>query len=1039
MRATAMIRDVTIRANTEGVSETKAKVDALAGSTDRLAVSEERQTKARLSVEASYDRLRRQMDETYRQSRQFEAGQRVLDRALEASRITTVEYARDMDLLNARYSLAGRANDNFSKATAGAAKSAGLARHELINLGRQAQDVGTMFAMGASPMQVFASQAAQIGDIFMSTSGTMGGFLKQLGGGIARFATSGLGLASAAGAVGLWGATAASGYASGQREIEASLRGVGAASGATLDGINRLADAQAAAARVSRSSAREIASAYAGTGRVNPTQLPGLLDFTKQFGAMQGLGTDEAAKFLAGAFADPSKGAEQLAEKLGGLNSASLRWIQSQQAAGDLLGAQRALFITFQQQVAGSTERVGLFARSWDLLKSSVSDADDALGRALNGPTDSERLTTLLKQRERLQASAGPGSIGVNNQLRMLEMQIRPLEAIVELQRQREAIDERTAKAGNASLAASAISDHLDSNRKDMEELVKLQTKLDEARKLNKGAPEYEEWGKALDRVKGAIETLLPSAERERQAHDLTLRAINARTLAERTAIEVARETLRLSGEKVSATEREAAAQRKAAEVQAQANRDAQDALRASRDQLALSGLRPGDRFKVEQELRLRDNTEKFGGHGSIDRNTLLDAIEKFESGGRNVRNYRYDSTHTAQGNFQITNTTWRDIAKAAGINLGQYPTAETAPYELQRRAANALIDARGVQPWAPHNPALRNWLGSNGGDGTSRAINDNFAQSRERDMHLSVIGGAEDDLKRQAAALDIQRQAFGRSTEELARQNAEQDLFNKLVAAGGQDLASKFTPEIQQLAQRYGELAGKREEMARLQDTMRDFNDIGRDALKGFISDLRNGKSAAEALKNSLDRVLDKMLDMAINSLFDFGGKGGGGLLGWLTRPLTASANGNVFDGAGIQRFALGGAFTNSIVDRPTLFPFANGVGLMGEAGPEAIMPLRRGSDGRLGVSAPNYRTPPHVAPPQASSAVGGPVSVQIVNKTTGQVQGTAKTERGSDGSLNVLVELIEVVEAGIADRAASGRSPLNDVFQRDARTMRG
>ena len=45
---------------------------------------------------------------------------------------------------------------------------------------------------------------------------------------------------------------------------------------------------------------------------------------------------------------------------------------------------------------------------------------------------------------------------------------------------------------------------------------------------------------------------------------------------------------------------------------------------------------------------------------------------------------------------------------------------------------------------------------------------------------------------------------------------------------------------------------------------------------------------------------------------------------------------------------FARGG-----IVDRPTIFPMARGAGLMGEAGPEAIMPLKRTSDGSLGVRA--------------------------------------------------------------------------------------
>jgi tape measure domain-containing protein len=59
-------------------------------------------------------------------------------------------------------------------------------------------------------------------------------------------------------------------------------------------------------------------------------------------------------------------------------------------------------------------------------------------------------------------------------------------------------------------------------------------------------------------------------------------------------------------------------------------------------------------------------------------------------------------------------------------------------------------------------------------------------------------------------------------------------------------------------------------------------------------------------------------------------------------------SANGNAFGANGIIPFAKGG-----IVNSPTLFPFAKGIGLMGEAGPEAIMPLTRGPGGKLGVMA--------------------------------------------------------------------------------------
>ncbi|CSF06653.1 tail length tape measure protein [Shigella sonnei] len=42
---------------------------------------------------------------------------------------------------------------------------------------------------------------------------------------------------------------------------------------------------------------------------------------------------------------------------------------------------------------------------------------------------------------------------------------------------------------------------------------------------------------------------------------------------------------------------------------------------------------------------------------------------------------------------------------------------------------------------------------------------------------------------------------------------------------------------------------------------------------------------------------------------------------------------------------------YSGTVVNRPTFFAFAKGAGVMGEAGPEAILPLRRGADGKLGV----------------------------------------------------------------------------------------
>ena len=73
------------------------------------------------------------------------------------------------------------------------------------------------------------------------------------------------------------------------------------------------------------------------------------------------------------------------------------------------------------------------------------------------------------------------------------------------------------------------------------------------------------------------------------------------------------------------------------------------------------------------------------------------------------------------------------------------------------------------------------------------------------------------------------------------------------------------------------------------------------------------------------------------------------------ITKPFTnfitglfGNANGNAFVDGKVQKYAYGG-----VVNKPTIFPMANGIGLMGEAGAEAILPLRRGSNGKLGVQS--------------------------------------------------------------------------------------
>ncbi|WP_211299440.1 phage tail tape measure protein [Pukyongiella litopenaei] len=104
-------------------------------------------------------------------------------------------------------------------------------------------------------------------------------------------------------------------------------------------------------------------------------------------------------------------------------------------------------------------------------------------------------------------------------------------------------------------------------------------------------------------------------------------------------------------------------------------------------------------------------------------------------------------------------------------------------------------------------------------------------------------------------------------------------------------------------------------------------------DALADMVVNFDNARDAAASLLESLAR-------MALNAAFAPVGNWFGSLI--------PSANGNVIQGGRVTAFASGG-----VVNSPTLFPMRGGTGLMGEAGPEAIMPLTRTANGKLGVQA--------------------------------------------------------------------------------------
>lgn len=120
-------------------------------------------------------------------------------------------------------------------------------------------------------------------------------------------------------------------------------------------------------------------------------------------------------------------------------------------------------------------------------------------------------------------------------------------------------------------------------------------------------------------------------------------------------------------------------------------------------------------------------------------------------------------------------------------------------------------------------------------------------------------------------------------------------------------------------------------------------FNSAG-NALATFCTTGKlNFKSFTSSLLSDLAKIMAQMAMMQAV-------KGIGSAFGWgsaAAASVTPNADGGVYQSADLSRYS------GSVVNRPTFFAFAKGAGVMGEAGPEAILPLRRGADGKLGVVA--------------------------------------------------------------------------------------
>lgn len=307
---------------------------------------------------------------------------------------------------------------------------------------------------------------------------------------------------------------------------------------------------------------------------------------------------------------------------------------------------------------------------------------------------------------------------------------------------------------------------------------------------------------------------------------------------------------------------------------------------------------------------------------------------------------------------------------KDADSQLEVLATNETGRLAKQERAISTYVQALAQQQRALELAGQRAVTGVGQGDrqnalsGELNNQQDRFAQqslelaNQKSDPSRNM---SEEEFKRKSQALaDANKAATDQIRQNYADvENAQGDWTKGATAAW-----DNYLDSARNVAGQTKSLFGNA--FSSMEDAVVNFAMTGKlsfaDFTKSILADM-----ARIATRQASSALLGSLVGAAASY---FGGSAGGGnglvagSAGAASSNLGASAGGysgsyfpQALGGAwsgGVQMFADGGAFTNSVVSKPTAFGMANGkTGVMGEAGAEAIMPLTRTSSGKLGVMA--------------------------------------------------------------------------------------
>lgn len=400
-----------------------------------------------------------------------------------------------------------------------------------------------------------------------------------------------------------------------------------------------------------------------------------------------------------------------------------------------------------------------------------------------------------------------------------------------------------------------------------------------------------------------------------------------------------------------------------------------------------------------EQLQKIREEMELFNGETTKANNSLDDKIRQIEKLGKSAGLSASDIAALQQQYAQSWDTkTLKDLNK-------ELLQAENNTTALQQVENQDKV--------------------------TSFSNRLNQIQSLSQEEKDIMLGRYQTGLSKQVNVKDAQTNlTFIKEFAELSgNNNLSTEYQNQLIAAQADIFRSQLTPELRAMVDEWArlqQLKNARDPFSGLTRGLRTYSNEASDFAKGFESLTTSAFSNVEtsfttmlttgqiSFTNFANSIINDLARIAVRAAITgpianglsslFSGWGGSvqttnpssswanfGVTPGASMPL--SAHGNVFSGGNLS------TYSGSIVSSPTFFgydthlrAFANGAGLMGEAGPEAVLPLGRNSAGKLGVLA---------------NGMGGrgDVQVNIINASGEEVTQRTKTDNYGNKSIDVMI----------------------------------